>query len=51
MHNYNIKIKRTDRKKTVSFKVERGLVEVLVPKHLDKIKLDKMIRKLKNKII
>ena len=37
MHNFNINIKRTDRKKTVSFQVERGLVKVLVPKHLDKI--------------
>ena len=44
MHNFSINIKRTDRKKTVSFQVERGLVKVLVPKHLDKIKLDKIIK-------
>ena len=41
MHNFSINIKKTDRKKTVSFQVERGLVKVLVPKHLDKTKLDK----------
>ena len=44
MHNYSIDIKRTDRKKTVSFQVERGLVKVLVPKNLDKAKLDKIIK-------
>ena len=54
MHNFSINIKRTDRKKTVSFQVERGLVKVLVPKHLDKIKLDKIIKSkskwIKNKL-
>ena len=47
MRNFSIDIKRTDRKKTISFQVERGLVKVLVPKHLDKIKLD--IEELKNR--
>jgi len=54
MHNFSINIKRTNRKKTVSFQVERGLVKVLVPKHLDKIKLDKIIKSkskwIKNKL-
>ncbi len=54
MHNFSIDIKRTDRKKTVSFQVERGLVKVLIPKHLDKIKLDKIIKSkskwIKNKL-
>ena len=54
MHNFSINIKRTDRKKTVSFQVERGLVKVLVPKHLDKAKLDKIIKSkskwIKNKL-
>lgn len=54
MHNFSINIKRTDRKKTVSFQVERGLVKVLVPKHLDKTKLDKIIKSkskwIKNKL-
>ena len=54
MHNFSIDIKRTDRKKTVSFQVERGLVNVLVPKHLDKEKLDKIIKSkskwIKNKL-
>ena len=44
MYNFNINIKKTDRKKTVSFQVERGLVKVLVPRHLDKIKLNKIIK-------
>ena len=48
MHNFSINIKRTDRKKTVSFQVERGLVKVLVPKHLDKKKLDKIIKSKSN---
>ena len=54
MHNFSINIKRTDRKKTVSFQVERGLVKVLVPKNLDKAKLDKIIKSkskwIKNKL-
>ena len=54
MHNFSINIKRTDRKKTVSFQVERGFVKVLVPKHLDKTKLDKIIKSkskwIKNKL-
>jgi len=54
MHNFSINIKRTDRKKTVSFQVERGLVKVLVPKNLDKKKLDKIIKSkskwIKNKL-
>lgn len=54
MHNFSINIKRTDRKKTVSFQVERGLVKVLVPEHLDKTKLDKIIKSkskwIKNKL-
>ena len=54
MHNFSIDIKRTDRKKTVSFQVERGLVKVLVPKNLDKAKLDKIIKSkskwIKNKL-
>jgi predicted metal-dependent hydrolase len=54
MHNFSINIKKTDRKKTVSFQVERGLVKVLVPKHLDKTKLDKIIKSkskwIKNKL-
>ena len=44
MYNFNISIKKTDRKKTVSFQVERVLVKVLVPRHLDKIKLNKIIK-------
>ena len=44
MHNFSINIIRTNRKKTVSFQVEKELVKVLVPKHLDKIKLDKIIK-------
>ena len=54
MHNFSINIKRTDRKKTVSFQVERGLVKVLVPKNLDKTKLNKIIKSkskwIKNKL-
>lgn len=54
MHNFSINIKRTDRKKTVSFQVERGLVKVLAPKHLEKVKLDKIIKSkskwIKNKL-
>ena len=54
MYNFNINIKKTDRKKTVSFQVERGLVKVLVPRHLDKIKLNKIIKSkskwIKNKL-
>ena len=54
MHNFSIRIKRTDRKKTVSFQVERGLVKVLAPKHLEKAKLDKIIKSkskwIKNKL-
>ena len=54
MHNFSINIKRSDRKKTVSFQVERGLVKVLAPKHLDKVKLDKIIKSkskwIKNKL-
>jgi predicted metal-dependent hydrolase len=44
MYNFNIDIKKTDRKKTVSFQVERGLVKVLVPRHLDKTKLNDIIK-------
>ena len=44
MYNFNIDIKKTDRKKTVSFQVERGLVKVLVPRHLDKTKLNNIIK-------
>ena len=44
MYNFNINIKKTDRKKTVSFQVERGLVKVLVPRHLDKTKLNNIIK-------
>ena len=55
MHNFSINIKRSDRKKTVSFQVERGLVKVLAPKHLDKVKLDKIIKSkskwIKNKLL
>ena len=43
-NNFNINIKKTDRKKTVSFQVERGLVKVLVPRHLDKTKLNNIIK-------
>ena len=45
MYNFSINIKKTDRKKTVSFQVERGLVKVLVPKHLDKSKLEDLLKK------
>jgi predicted metal-dependent hydrolase len=54
MDNFNINIKKTDRKKTVSFQVEKGLVKILVPKNLDKTKLDNIIKSkskwIKNKL-
>jgi len=44
MHNLNIDIKKTNRKKTVSFQIEKGIVKILVPKHLDKSRIDKLIK-------
>ena len=44
MHNLNIDIKKTNRKKTVSFQIEKGIVKILVPKHLDKLRIDKLIK-------
>ena len=44
MHNLNIDIKKTNRKKTVSFQIEKGIIKILVPKHLDKSRIDKLIK-------
>ena len=54
MHNFNIDIKKTNRKKTVSFQVEKEGVKVLVPKNLNKSEINKLIKSklkwIKNKI-
>jgi len=44
MHNFNIDIKKTNRKKTVSFQVVKERVKVLVPKHLNQSRIDKLIK-------
>ena len=44
MHNFNIDIKKTNRKKTISFQVVKERVKVLVPKHLNQSRIDKLIK-------
>ena len=44
MHNFNIDIKKTNRKKTDSFQVVKERVKVLVPKHLNQSRIDKLIK-------
>lgn len=44
MNEFNIDIEKTDRKKTISFQVEKGLVRVLVPKHLNQTKINDIIK-------
>ena len=44
MHNFNIDIKKTNRKKTVSFQVVKERVKVLVPKYLNQSRIDKLIK-------